>query len=70
MDLSAKQRALHEAALAAGRPSYRDPVSGLQVLSAAFLASQGSCCRRGCRHCPYPCEDQLSPADEEQSLSA
>ena len=28
-------------------------VSGLFVLSAAYLAARGSCCDSGCRHCPY-----------------
>lgn len=45
--------AAHAAAVAAGIPSYRDPVSGLQVLTAAFLTERGSCCESGCRHCPY-----------------
>jgi hypothetical protein len=70
MDHSAQQRALHDAAQSAGRPTYRDPVSGLQVMTSAFLASQGSCCRRGCRHCPYPAEEQLQPEAEQRSLSA
>ncbi len=43
----------HIAAVEAGRPSYRDPVSGLSVLTAAFLASRGYCCASGCRHCPF-----------------
>jgi hypothetical protein len=37
----------------AGVPTYRDPVSGLQVFTAATLASRGYCCESGCRHCPY-----------------
>lgn len=45
--------AAHDAALAAGEPMYRDPVSGLFVLTAGYLADRGSCCTRGCRHCPY-----------------
>jgi hypothetical protein len=43
----------HTAAVQAGRPTYRDPVSGLSVLTAAFLASRGYCCASGCRHCPF-----------------
>ncbi len=43
----------HAAALAAGQAGYRDPATGLFVLSAAFLADRGTCCGRGCRHCPY-----------------
>jgi hypothetical protein len=45
--------AAHNEALAAGRDSYVDPSSGLSVLTAAFLASRGTCCDSGCRHCPY-----------------
>ncbi|MDG4808524.1 DUF5522 domain-containing protein [Micromonospora sp. WMMD1120] len=45
--------AAHAAALAAGEAGYLDPASGLFVLSAAFLARRGTCCGRGCRHCPY-----------------
>lgn len=52
--------AAHEAALGAGHPGYLDPQTGLFVLSARFLADRGTCCGRGCRHCPYvggPAED-------------
>ncbi len=43
----------HRLALARGNSFYTDPTSGLLVLTAAFLLSRGSCCARGCRHCPY-----------------
>lgn len=43
----------HSVAVEAGLPVYRDPVSGLSVLTAAFLANRGYCCASGCRHCPY-----------------
>lgn len=45
--------AAHEAALQQGSAHYRDPLSGLYVLTAAYLADRGVCCRGGCRHCPY-----------------
>jgi len=45
--------AAHRAAVAAGEPGYLDPVTGLFVLTSAELAAQGTCCERGCRHCPY-----------------
>lgn len=45
--------AAHAAALAAGEAGYLDPSSGLFVLTAKFLADRGTCCGRGCRHCPY-----------------
>jgi hypothetical protein len=45
--------AAHQAALEAGDAGYLDPVSGLFVLTAGFLADRATCCGRGCRHCPY-----------------
>ena len=45
--------AAHAAALAVGQPGYLDPGTGLLVLTAGFLAGRGTCCTRGCRHCPY-----------------
>jgi hypothetical protein len=43
----------HAQAVAAGEAMYVDPVTGLSVLTAKFLADRGWCCGRGCRHCPY-----------------
>ncbi|WP_203718217.1 DUF5522 domain-containing protein [Asanoa siamensis] len=43
----------HDRALLADAPGYSDPRTGLFVLSAGFLAARGTCCGRGCRHCPY-----------------
>jgi hypothetical protein len=48
------------AAVAEQQSGYLDPVSGLFVLSAWFLAERGYCCERGCRHCPYV-EDGVGP---------
>lgn len=45
--------AVHNAAVAAGEAFYEDPESGLFVLTARYLADRGTCCDRGCRHCPY-----------------
>ena len=45
--------ASHRAALEAGAAGYTDPGTGLFVLTAGFLAARGTCCGRGCRHCPY-----------------
>lgn len=45
--------AAHAAAVAAGQAGYLDPETGLFVLTAGFLADRGTCCTRGCRHCPY-----------------
>jgi hypothetical protein len=43
----------HSRAVAAGEPTYEDPVTGLSVFTAAFLADRGYCCDSGCRHCPF-----------------
>jgi hypothetical protein len=43
----------HGAALLDGADTYVDPVSGLVVMTAGYLARRGSCCDSGCRHCPY-----------------
>jgi Family of unknown function (DUF5522) len=45
--------AAHARALDADEPGYLDPRTGLYVLTAGFLAGRGTCCERGCRHCPY-----------------
>jgi len=45
--------ARHHEAVAAASPTYRDPATGYQVFTAAFLAARGTCCDTGCRHCPY-----------------
>lgn len=45
--------AVHERALAADAPTYPDPLSGFDVLTAAELWARGFCCDSGCRHCPF-----------------
>jgi hypothetical protein len=45
--------AAHSRAMAGDEAGYLDPETGLFVLTAAFLADRGTCCGRGCRHCPY-----------------
>jgi hypothetical protein len=42
--------------MAAGLPTYADPISGFSVFTAEFLARRGYCCGSGCRHCPYVIE--------------
>jgi hypothetical protein len=46
-------QAAHAVAVAAGEAFYVDPQTGLFVLAARYLADRGTCCDRGCRHCPY-----------------
>jgi len=43
----------HQSAITEGNPSYKDPASGLTVMTAKFLADRGYCCLSGCRHCPF-----------------
>jgi hypothetical protein len=43
----------HEEAVHRGEPTYRDPSTGLVVLTVAAHLERGSCCDSGCRHCPY-----------------
>jgi hypothetical protein len=45
--------AAHDAAMASREPGYDDPITGLWVFTAAYLADRGYCCESGCRHCPY-----------------
>ncbi len=45
--------AAHAAACASGQAGYRDPDTGLFVLTARFLTERNFCCGNGCRHCPY-----------------
>ena len=51
-------RRAHEEAQARGADGYRDPDSGLFVMTAKALAARGACCGSGCRHCPYPADEQ------------
>jgi len=45
--------AAHRAARHAGQPGYTDPETGYFVMTSSYLAARGTCCQRGCRHCPY-----------------
>ena len=51
-------QALHDAAVARGQDVYLDPDTGHFVFTAIRLREQGACCGRGCRHCPWPPEEQ------------
>ena len=43
----------HELAVSNGQPTYRDPSTGLVVLTVTTHLERGDCCGSGCRHCPY-----------------
>ncbi len=51
-------QAAHDQAVATGRSVYVDPDTGYLVFTTATLLAQGYCCGSGCRHCPYPGEEQ------------
>jgi hypothetical protein len=55
---SVAAQAAHDAAVAAGRDLYADPETGYSVFTAPALALRGYCCGSGCRHCPYPADEQ------------
>jgi uncharacterized protein DUF5522 len=48
----------HRRAVEAGEAFYVDPDTGYLVLTAIALRERGECCGSGCRHCPYPVEEQ------------
>jgi hypothetical protein len=48
----------HRSALARGDEGYLDPTTGLYVMTADALMARGKCCGSGCRHCPYPADEQ------------
>ena len=43
----------HDESVEQGQMGYLDSPSGLFVFNAKMLKDRGSCCSRGCRHCPY-----------------
>ena len=48
----------HRQACEAGEFGYEDPESGLFVMTSVYLREQGQCCGSGCRHCPWPDDEQ------------
>lgn len=43
----------HRCAVAAGKETYSDPVTGLTVFTRVAHINKGRCCGCKCRHCPY-----------------
>jgi hypothetical protein len=43
----------HARAVTGGDAGYRDPATGLFVMTSVYLADRGRCCGNGCRHCPF-----------------
>jgi hypothetical protein len=56
--ISDAARAAHERALRDGEAMYQDPDTGFFVMTEATLLERGACCGSGCRHCPYPPDEQ------------
>ena len=46
-----------------------DPHTGLMVLTAAYLAKRGYCCKTGCRHCPYGFRKEISDSTKSKPNS-
>lgn len=56
--ISERATRAHDAACARGQDGYIDPETGYFVMSAVALQRRQWCCGNGCRHCPYPAEEQ------------
>ena len=56
--LPSKIEALHRTACEARQLFYLDPLTGYSVTTRFAHLERGSCCKNGCRHCPYV-EDML-----------
>jgi len=56
--ISPEAQRRHDLAVERGQDGYFDPVTNLFVLTASYLGRRGYCCGSGCRHCPYPEDEQ------------
>jgi hypothetical protein len=56
--ISDAARDAHDRAVRDGEAMYPDPVTGFLVMTTATLLERGECCGSGCRHCPYPPDEQ------------
>jgi len=54
---------LKEASMRLGTDYYFDE-KGLMVLTEAYLLKRGTCCEKGCRHCPYGYDDARKEKNE------
>ncbi len=57
-EISQEAMRLHDAAVQRGQGAYVDPETGHFVFTARRLLDQGACCGSGCRHCPWPPDEQ------------
>jgi hypothetical protein len=58
MQTPPKVQRAHDSAERRGQAGYVDPRTGMLVLTGQYLLERGECCGAGCRHCPYPAEEQ------------
>lgn len=59
--------AAHQRALEAGEKFYKDPDTGLMVMTELIHKQRGKCCGSGCRHCPYA-HDRVPMAKRAQLI--
>lgn len=57
-DEASEIQRLHAEAMARDDEMYRDPRSGLWVMTSTALRERGWCCNRECRHCPWTDEER------------
>jgi len=55
-------------ASANGFDTYKDPISGYQVLTSEALLKKGKCCGNSCRHCPFGHLNVENPVDESRLI--
>jgi len=55
-------------ACANGFDTYKDPISGYQVLTSEALLKKGKCCGNSCRHCPFGHLNVENPAGESRLI--
>ena len=55
-------------ACANGFDTYKDPISGYQVLTSEALLKKGKCCGNSCRHCPFGHLNVENPFGERQLI--
>ena len=59
---------LNQLACTNGFDTYKDPITGYQVLTSDALLKKGKCCGNACRHCPFGHVNVESPVGEQQLI--
>lgn len=59
---------LNQQAIANGSDTYKDPISGYQVLTSEALLKKGKCCGNSCRHCPFGHMNVENPVGERHLI--